>query len=66
MGGDGDSEECESDQRGKETASFSCLSPLIALDTHSRCAGHSMRQQGYGVSGWGVGPRRGLPWVHRA
>ena len=25
-----------------------------------------MRQQGYGVSGWGVGPRRGLPRVRRA
>ena len=40
--------------------------PLIALDTHGRCAGNSTRVQGYGVRGGEVGPRRGLPRIRRA
>ena len=37
----------------------SSVPPHYCLDTHVRCAGHSTRDQGYGVSGGGAGPRRG-------
>jgi hypothetical protein len=40
--------------------------PSFAIDTHGRCAGHSTRVQGYGVSGGGAGPRRVLPGFRRA
>ena len=40
--------------------------PHSCLDIHAWCAGHSTRAQGYGLSGRGVGPRRGLPRSRRA